>query len=76
VILHDKSRMKIHGLTTAATVWITAVLGIAAGLGAWFIIVAGATIALLLLAFGAPLEARLERLIKGGSRASEQIEDD
>jgi putative Mg2+ transporter-C (MgtC) family protein len=76
VILHDKSRMKIHGLTTASTVWIAAVLGVAAGLGAWFIVVAGSAIALLLLVAGSTLEARLERLIKGGSRPPEKLEDD
>lgn len=26
VVLHDKSRMKIHGLTTAATVWVASTL--------------------------------------------------
>lgn len=76
VILHDKSSMKIHGLTTASTVWIAAMLGIAAGLGAWLILVVGTIIALVLLVAGLPLEAWLERLITGASRSSEKREDD
>ena len=35
VILHDRGGRTVHGLTTAASVWISAALGIAAGLGAW-----------------------------------------
>jgi putative Mg2+ transporter-C (MgtC) family protein len=35
VILRDSSARRVRGLTTAATVWVTAALGIACGLGAW-----------------------------------------
>ncbi len=35
VILRDAARQTVEGLTTAATVWVTAALGIACGLGAW-----------------------------------------
>ena len=35
VILRDANRQSVEGLTTAATVWVTAALGIACGLGAW-----------------------------------------
>lgn len=35
VILRDRARRTVHGLTTAATVWVTAALGIACALGAW-----------------------------------------
>ena len=35
VILRDANRQTVEGLTTAATVWVTAALGIACGLGAW-----------------------------------------
>ena len=35
VILRDTKARRVEGLTTAATVWITAALGIACGLAAW-----------------------------------------
>ena len=40
-ILRERNEMQVHGLTTAATVWIAAGLGVTAGLGAWFITIAG-----------------------------------
>ena len=65
VVLHDKTQMKIHGLTTAATVWVAAVLGVTAGMGAWLVTIIGSGLTLALLVFGGRLEARLERLIVG-----------
>ena len=38
VILRDPKAGDVSGLTTAATVWVTAALGIACGLGAWVIV--------------------------------------
>ncbi|HEY8383644.1 MAG TPA: MgtC/SapB family protein [Microvirga sp.] len=73
VILHDRGRMQIHGLTTAATVWIAAALGVTAGVGAWLITVLGSGLALLLLVGGGPLERVLERLIIG--RSTPESED-
>src|SRR5687768_8782228 len=52
VILHDRSGMKIHGLTTASTVWIAAALGVASGVGAWLVIVLGSALTLMLLVWG------------------------
>ena len=76
VILHDRSGMKIHGLTTASTVWIAAALGVAAGVGAWLVIVLGSAMALILLAMGGALERALERLIKGHNEAKSGDRDD
>jgi putative Mg2+ transporter-C (MgtC) family protein len=64
VILHDASQKKIHGLTTASTVWIAAVLGITSGVGAWLVTIIGSALTLALLVFGGPLERGLERLIR------------
>jgi putative Mg2+ transporter-C (MgtC) family protein len=53
VILRDRESKTVEGLTTAATVWVTAALGIACGLGAW--VIAGVALLLslgLLLAVG------------------------
>jgi putative Mg2+ transporter-C (MgtC) family protein len=49
VILRDAKAQTAKGLTTAATVWITAALGIACGLGAWLIAIIGAAGSLVLL---------------------------
>jgi putative Mg2+ transporter-C (MgtC) family protein len=49
VILRDAQARTVEGLTTAATVWVTAALGIACGLGRWDVVVIGTSIALLLL---------------------------
>ena len=63
VILHDPNG-HISGLTTAATIWICAVLGLVCGLGHW--VVLGTAVALIVVAliFGRPLERLAERLFK------------
>ncbi len=49
VILRDPQARTVEGLTTAATVWVTAALGIACGLGAWVVVAIGTAITLILL---------------------------
>lgn len=49
VILRDRDAKTVHGLTTAATVWIAAGLGIACALGAWLLVGAAIAITLLIL---------------------------
>ena len=49
VILCDHSKRVVHGLTTAATVWVTASIGIGCGLGAWRTAAVAVGIALFLL---------------------------
>lgn len=49
VILRDANAKSVEGLTTAATVWVTAALGIACGLAAWRVVAVGVGISLLLL---------------------------
>jgi len=49
VILRDPQAGKVEGLTTAATVWLTAALGIACGLAAWKLIAVGVIFALIAL---------------------------
>ncbi|MGQ0682174.1 MgtC/SapB family protein [Bradyrhizobium sp.] len=57
VILRDRDDKTVHGLTTAATVWIAAGLGIACALGAWLLVGAAIAITLLVL-FVLPLLER------------------
>ncbi|NPU13140.1 MgtC/SapB family protein [Bradyrhizobium sp. 83012] len=49
VILRDQRAQTVRGLTTAATVWIAAGLGIACAMGAWLLVGAAITITLLVL---------------------------
>ncbi len=64
-ILRGKDGMEVQGLTTASTVWIAAALGVTAGLGAWFITIAGTVVTLVLLTYGTPLERKLIRFFTG-----------
>ncbi len=59
VILHDSKSKSVHGLTTAATVWIAAGLGIACALGAWLLVGAAITVTLLVLFVLGWVERRL-----------------
>jgi putative Mg2+ transporter-C (MgtC) family protein len=75
-ILRAKDGTEVQGLTTAATVWIAAGLGITAGLGAWFITVAGTLVTLFLLTYGTSLEAKLIRFFgRKPNRDEETLED-
>jgi putative Mg2+ transporter-C (MgtC) family protein len=49
VILRNSSEWRVEGLTTAATVWMTAALGIACGFAAWRSAAVALVIALVLL---------------------------
>lgn len=56
VILRDTAAREVQGLTTAATVWVTAALGIACGLAAWRTVAVALVLALVLLVVVAWLE--------------------
>ena len=49
VVLRDAKSGVVQGLTTAATVWVTAALGIAAALAAWHLVLSGVVITLVIL---------------------------
>lgn len=55
-ILHKPSGADAHGLTTAATVWVTAALGIACGLATWEIVWIGVGLTLVVLVILRPLD--------------------
>lgn len=63
VILRDSSG-HVSGLTTAATIWICAVLGIVCGLGYWLILAIALVLTLIALFFGKPIERLAERCFK------------
>jgi putative Mg2+ transporter-C (MgtC) family protein len=49
VILRNAEAKTVEGLTTAASVWVAAALGIACGLGMWNVAAIGAALAVVLL---------------------------
>lgn len=67
VIVHDRESERVRGLTTAASIWVTAAIGIVCGMGAWRVAVIGLGLALVLFVLGRPLEHRLHKRWMGKS---------
>lgn len=61
VILRDTSTNKVHGLTTATTVWIAAALGLACGIADWLVAATGLVLALVILIVLKKFENRVTR---------------
>lgn len=62
VILRDAAQQRISGLTTAATIWVVACLGIACGAGHWAAALTAIVLTFTLLLFGGAVEDKLHRL--------------
>jgi putative Mg2+ transporter-C (MgtC) family protein len=56
-----RSGENVHGLTTAATIWVNAAIGMAAGLGSYIIATVGAAITLVVLAVLPAMERFVEK---------------
>jgi putative Mg2+ transporter-C (MgtC) family protein len=54
----ESQRLEIHGLTSAAAIWVSAALGIAAGCGLWQLALIGALLTFLVLTVFKKLEKR------------------
>lgn len=67
-ILKSDSGEQISGLTTAASLWVVACLGIACGVGLWAMALVALGLALLVLTLGEKVEQVLHRLL--GTRGS------
>lgn len=65
VILHTEGR-NVLGLTTAATIWVSAALGVSCGIGQWRIAAVTAFLALVVLVVGRGIESLLHRLTHRG----------
>ena len=74
VILHEESGRRVRGLTTAATIWIVAALGIACGVADWAPVGLGVGFTLAVLVLGGPMERACHRLLGSGHR-DDQHED-
>jgi putative Mg2+ transporter-C (MgtC) family protein len=63
-----RTRNGVHGLTTAATVWVNAALGIAAGAGEYHLVVIGALITMAVLLVLHPIERGIEKRVHHDKR--------
>ena len=61
VIVRGQGENAIHGLTTAAIIWVAAGMGILAGLGQWTDLIGGTVLVFMLLMFGGPAERWINR---------------
>jgi len=62
VILQNKTEEHVHGLTTASSVWMAAVLGTGCGFGYWMMVVPGFVAAILILVIGRYVEHAVLKL--------------
>lgn len=69
VILHHDAERRVVGLTTAASIWLAAALGVACGGGDWLVALLGLALTLAVLVFGGPIEAAWERRLRPGKGA-------
>jgi putative Mg2+ transporter-C (MgtC) family protein len=70
VIIREQHAQKVHGLTTAASLWATALIGAAFGAGQFALGLLTLGAILLTLVLGGPLERLIARL-NGVKRSSE-----
>jgi putative Mg2+ transporter-C (MgtC) family protein len=64
VIIKASERGTVRNLTTAASLWVVACLGIACGLGQWALSLTAVTLTLMVLIAGGPFEDWLRRLMR------------
>ena len=69
VIVHHEHGRHVHGLTSAACVWLTACIGIVCGAGEWKIVVVAGAMAAVVLLLGRTVERFFHR-ISGARRDS------
>jgi putative Mg2+ transporter-C (MgtC) family protein len=72
VILRTQNGQTVHGLTTAASIWMAACIGCACGCGAWMISACAFALVLLVLIYGGPLERWL--VVKLGVKARAAVD--
>lgn len=70
VIIHHPHNERVQGLTTAASIWLAAMLGAACGGGQYALVGISMLLALALLAIGGPIERRIQRRPEEGGNAN------
>jgi len=73
VILHGWRSQRAHGMTTAAAIWVTAILGMVAGIGEIVAAIVGAVIAFALLSLGGHVDRAIGR--RFGARDDDDDDD-
>ena len=63
---------KVRGMTTAASIWLTACIGASCGAGAWPVVITSAVLVTLLLTLGRSIERTFERLLPPRSAAEDE----
>ncbi|MGD9645210.1 MAG: MgtC/SapB family protein [Pirellulales bacterium] len=61
-VLKLSSERRVRGLTTAASIWLTAALGVAVGLGKWWLPILGAILTWVILWMLVPVERMIRQL--------------
>jgi putative Mg2+ transporter-C (MgtC) family protein len=61
VIFRESGSDRVRGLTTAASIWITAILGVLCGMGSWQLAAIALFLVFVLFVFGKPIERALHR---------------
>ena len=61
VIMHAQGRDEVHGLTTAASIWLAGVLGLACGVGLWQLTLATFAVTVVILTVGRSIEKAILR---------------
>ena len=74
--MRTRPRADVRGLTTAATVWVAAGLGLASGLGAWALVLLGTAFTLAILAGGGRVETGVRRRLKRRLRQRRPLQHD
>ncbi len=69
VIVRPNAGDQVHGLTTAASIWVAAALGVGFASGAWRLTGTAFGLTLVILLFGGPFERKCHRLFDRGNPA-------
>jgi putative Mg2+ transporter-C (MgtC) family protein len=72
VIVHRDAGRRVHGLTSAASTWLTACVGIVCGAGNWRLAIVAFVLTFVVLIAGGPAERALHRLFGGERDENEQ----
>jgi putative Mg2+ transporter-C (MgtC) family protein len=64
ILKNEHGSETVHGLTTAATIWVTAALGVACGAGLWAPAIVAGLLAILIVTVGRPVERLVHYIFK------------